>query len=93
MPKYVVCTKLPNKPLKDGPINFVTAPSPPEAAALSAAKSGYPASATYRVLSVSQSKDFTITDTQTFAIDDGAGTVIQKSKAEVAALAANDTGV
>lgn len=91
MPNYVVLTKQKDMKLNRGPVNFITAPSEAEAAAIALARVNDP-SATYRVLRVAQSKDFTITQTRTYAVDDGAGTVVQKTGAEVDALKQADTG-
>lgn len=92
MPKYVVCTKYPNLPLDRGAVSFVTAPTPAEAAALALAYVG-DARAKYRVLALNQSQDFSVADAQTFTFDDSAGTVVQKTRAEIDALKAADAGV
>lgn len=92
MAKFVVCTKYPNLPLDRGQVCFVNAPTAAEAAALALAYVGDP-NAKYRVLALNASQDFSIADARTYTLDDGAGTVVQKTAAEIAALKAADTGV
>lgn len=91
MAKFVVIGKIPNVRLSDrnAGVVFVEAPDAVSASLVP----GFPPGTTARVCALAQAKDFVIGDSQRFSADDGAGTVVVKTRAEVKALQDANSGV